>query len=233
VIKSSAIMPALVACLDKQDASHPPITFASPNLLELAQMHSIARSYPWDLTDRSGWWATIDNFSLGSAFRTDLEQLARRNVCNHSSTTGTLSFLIETGIAQMAINLLPCFQNIVVKCGERGVVVVLRISGEDIAKSGWVAERSNAESRYVVAHGKEELIVLQHFPPHVAEEEKFINVTGAGDTLVGTILASLVQDIDTFSSPTGLTNTIDAAQRSAVLTLQSPYAVSPLLSQRR
>jgi pseudouridylate synthase / pseudouridine kinase len=233
VIKSTAIIPVVTACLDNgNEGRHPPVTFASPNLSELAHMHAYAQSDPWSITARPDWWTTIDKFSLGSQFRTDLEQLARRNVSDQSLSKGTLSFLTEKGFAQMAINLLPFFRNIVIKCGDLGVVVALHISGHDITRSGWAKERSNIYGRYVVAHGRGELLVLQHFAPYVVEKDSIVNVTGVGDSLVGSILASLLQDPDAFSNPITLTETIDAAQRCAVLTLQSPYAVSPSLSKR-
>jgi pseudouridylate synthase / pseudouridine kinase len=233
VIKSTAIIPVANACLNNGDEGRrSPVSFASPNLSELAQMHAYAQSDPWNLTARPNWWSTIDKFSLGSEFRTDLEQLARRNVSDESLTKGTLSFLTEKGVAQMAINLLPLFQNIVIKCGGLGLVVALRISGRDITRSGWAKERSNAYGRYIVAHGKGELLVLQHFAPHVVEKGSIVNVTGAGDSLVGSILASLILHPDAFLNPMTLAKCIDDAQQSAVLTLQSPHAVSPSLSKR-
>jgi len=87
----------------------------------------------------------LGSFSPTSQFRMELDNLARFPASPHSSTTGTLSFLTEEGIAQMAINLLSFFQHLIIKCGERGVVVVMR---------------------YIVSSGSRNggIIVLQHFP---------------------------------------------------------------------
>lgn len=159
----------------------------------------------------------------------DLEQLAKRNVTDLDVSKGTLSFLIDQGVAQMAINLLPFFQHLIIKCGERGALCVMLISGEDAATSPWGRERSNPQSRYVVAQGdNKEIIVFQHFPGLAVEN--VTNVTGAGDSFVGAILASLSQNPKTFFNPKDLEQTITTAQQAAVLTLQSDLAVSPLLS---
>ena len=158
----------------------------------------------------------------------ELEHLARLPVSPHSKTAGTLSFLTEEGIAQMAINLLPFFQHLVIKCGDRGVVVVMRVS----CQTKWASERSNIHGRYIVSsgNGSGDIVVLQHFPANHLPQESISNVTGAGDTLVASVLASLVQNLNGFEDPESLRNIIEDAQAAAVLTLKSEYAVSPSLS---
>lgn len=141
---------------------------------------------------------------------------------------GSLSFLTEEGIAQMATNLLPFFQHLVIKCGERGVVVVMRVSRQ----TKWASEKSNVRERYIVSggSGSGDIVVLQHFPANLIPTESMVNVTGAGDTLVASILASLVQNPRGFEDPESLKKIMDDAQAAAALTLQSEFAVSPLLS---
>jgi len=56
------------------------------------------------------------------------------------------------------------------------------------------------------------------------------SVTGAGDSFVGTVLASLSRDLKVFYNPNNLEQVITSAQQAAILTLQSDLAVSPLLS---
>ena len=158
----------------------------------------------------------------------ELDHLARLPASPHSRTTGTLSFLTEEGIAQMAINLLPFFQHLIIKCGERGVVVVMRVSRQ----TKWTSERSNIHGRYIVSsgNGDGDMIVLQHFPANHLSPESIVNVTGAGDTLVASILASLVQGPRGFEDPESLKRIMGDAQAAAVLTLKSEYGVSPSLS---
>lgn len=74
-------------------------------------------------------------------------------------------------------------------------------------------------------------MVLKHFPAH--QIDQVVNVTGAGDSLVGSLLASLVSasaDANPFHDPLELSNAVERAQRAAVLSLQSPLAVSPMIS---
>lgn len=53
----------------------------------------------------------------------DMTQLARRRVRDdHTEGGGTLAFLVEEGIAQMAIALTPFFRNLFIKLGDRGLV---------------------------------------------------------------------------------------------------------------
>jgi len=84
-----------------------------------------------------------------------LDHLARLGASPHS--TGTLSFLIEEGIAQMAINL-PLFQHPVVKCGEGGVMLASH-------QTELESERGNIHERHLVSDGSEnrDIIVLQYF----------------------------------------------------------------------
>ncbi|KAG6912004.1 hypothetical protein DXG01_000252 [Tephrocybe rancida] len=221
-----AILPAVVASLNNP-RNQAPITFITPNTLEL--LHIFSRTESDGLTSHPTWWQTIDDLSLGAAFRQDLERLARLDASDEDPSGETLSFLVDQGIAQTAVKLLPFFQHLIIKCGEKGVLVVMRISNP--ATSAWVGMKSEISQRRIVAHGRSEesVVILQHFPP--LPVEKVVNVTGAGDTFVGALLAHLIQDPQTFLIPDALENAISISQRAAVMTLQSSLAVSPFLSE--
>ena len=192
-------------------------------------MYATAQSDLFELMDHQRWWSAIDSFNLGSSFRMELEHLARKGVSELPGSSETLSFLTDEGIATMAIHLLPFFQHLIIKCGDQGVLVAMCISAEDAPRSGWANARSNPRQRYVVAHGScGEILVLQHFPS--LPVELVANVTGAGDSFVGTLLATLANDPAALYHPTRLEDTITTAQKAAVLTLQSHSAVSPELS---
>jgi len=128
----------------------------------------------------------------------------------------------------MAINLLPFFRHLIIKCGERGVVVVMRVSRQ----TKWASERSNIHGRYIVSSGSGngDIVVLQHFPANHLPPESIVSVTGAGDTLVASVLAWLVEDPKGFEDPESLKRIVEDAQAAAALTLKSEYAVSPSLS---
>ncbi|KIK05462.1 hypothetical protein K443DRAFT_675024 [Laccaria amethystina LaAM-08-1] len=229
-IKSASILPAISSFLRRDNSDQPPITFFTPNLLELTHLYQATRSEEFDFMSHPSWWNVIDSLNLGSAFRTDLEQLARKPVDVDDSSKGTLSFLIDQGVAQMTVHLLPFFQHIFVKCGDRGVLVAMCIPEKDSLASAWARERSNSHKRYIVTHGKaKEIMVLQHFP--ALPIETVANVTGAGDSFVGALLASVAGEPGSMQHPKGLEEIVSLAQTAAITTLQSHFAVSPRLSE--
>ena len=126
----------------------------------------------------------------------------------------------------------PFFQHLVIKCGERGLISAFRISGEQAQSSAWANQSSNIYARQIVAHNRtgSSIVVFKHFPPIPVADEKIVNVTGAGDSLVGSMLATLSQAPDAFEKPETLDQLVARAQLAAVYTLQSEHAVSPRLS---
>lgn len=151
---------------------------------------------------------------LGSHFRLELEQLARRDACDSNPSRGTLSFLLDSGIAQMAVNLLPFIQHLVLKAGDKGLFTVFRISPTTAQQSRWVHERSNVRERQIIAQGLDGgMFVLKHYPANVLAANEVVNVTGAGDTLVGSVLASLVANPRTFEDPQALNKLAHEAQK--------------------
>lgn len=202
-----------------------PIAFMSPNVLELTQIYNTMDAM--GMMDTSSWWETIDQLGIGSQFRMELDVMARQKSSTHSAdSAGDSTFLVKLGIGQMAVKLLPFFRCLLIKCGERGALAVMRVLD---AEGVWGS--SSLADRRIVVHGKNsETVVVQYFPAMDVPEDTAIFSTGAGDTFVGALLASLIVDITALSSPTALKATIDFAQQAAVLTLGSPHPVSPLLS---
>ncbi|TDL28610.1 hypothetical protein BD410DRAFT_738109 [Rickenella mellea] len=233
VTKSANILPALLSLLKQTGPYRSPVTYASPNVNELAQMYRMSGSEQFNLfgdTD-SIWWSAINDLGLGSDWRADIEKLAKLSASPHSPDNGTLSFLAEEGVVQMAVNLLPFFQHLIIKCGRKGVVVVMRIPRQDVARSGWVNEESNPLERSVVWRGSGPggMVVLKHFPPHSLDKDSLVSDTGAGDSLVGVVCAHLVQNQLAFQRPADLHEIMTAGQQAALLSLQCPTAISPLL----
>ena len=160
------------------------------------------------------WWKVIDDMGLGSHFRLELEQLARRDACDVNPSKGSLAFLSDAGYAQMAINLLPFIQHLVLKAGDKGLFTIFRIPRATAQRSGWVHEKTNVRERQVVAHGRDGgIVVLKHYPANSLAPNEVVNVTGAGDTLVGSVLASLVQDPCAFHDPQALDRLAQEAQK--------------------
>lgn len=191
-----------------------PVAFASPNLIELAHLYRTASSEPLELTSHKHWWQIIDSMGLGSHFRMELEQLARLNACDSTPSKGSLSFLLDEGIAQMAVNLLPFFQHLVLKAGEKGLFTVFRIPSLAAQQSAWMHERSNIHERQVVAQGRDGgIVVLKHHPAVLLRPTDVVNVTGAGDSLVGVVLATLIQSPKAFHAPDSLAKLTARAQQ--------------------
>lgn len=189
------------------------MAFASPNLIELAHIYRTASSESLELTSHEHWWSVIDSMSLGSHFRMELEQLARLDACDSTLSKGTLAFLLDNGIAQMAVNLLPFFQHFILKAGEKGLFTVFRIPAVIAQQSAWAYERTNIRERQVVAQGRDgAIVVLKHYPANVLPVTDVVNVTGAGDSLVGAVLATLVQDPRAFHAPDSLAKLAARAQ---------------------
>ncbi|KAJ7932446.1 indigoidine synthase A-like protein [Mycena leptocephala] len=205
ITKSERILPALERYIRR--GSDAVVTFFTPNLLELKHVHDKAKEYG---LKTSSWW-TIDR--EGEVFRKDVAQLARREVDDQqmdAKNGHTLAFLVEEGVAQMATTLTPRFRHIFIKCGERGAVGVIRLSGEEARTSQWAGIPSNPDRRYVVARSisGDEILVLQHFPPHPTK----------------------VAQSRPLSSPEALERLVSTCQTAASLTLQTHASVSPLLS---
>ncbi|KAI8990513.1 indigoidine synthase A-like protein [Trametes punicea] len=233
VPKSTVIFPALAAALNTATVSRAPVTFATPNLLELAHLYEEACASPLELTAHPYWWKVVDDMGLGPNFRMELDQLSRRSAFNGEDVPpGNLSFLVDNGIAQMAINLLPFFQHLIIKCGDRGLIAAFRISGEQAQSSAWATHSSNIFARQIVARSNsgQSVVVFKHFPPIQVPKDKIVNVTGAGDSLVGSMLATLTRNPAAFEEPAALEQLVAQAQLAAVYTLQSERAVSPRLS---
>ncbi|KAI5898497.1 uncharacterized protein SCHCODRAFT_02612260 [Schizophyllum commune H4-8] len=227
--KSTAILSAAFDCLPPTGGVAP-VTFATPNLIELEHMYRTAvAGDPFDAMSHKGWWATLDTLALNDAFRMDIEQLSRQPAfdAGGDESLGKLTFLRERGVAQMAINLLPFFEHLIVKLGPRGALVAMRLD-DKMGTSGWANERSNPRGRYIVAHGRDSAkVVLMHFPALPAPG--IVNTTGAGDTFVGSFLSGIVVKPDATRDVDTLKMLINASQRAAVMTMQSQAAVSPLL----
>ena len=86
---------------------------------------------------------------------------------------------------------------------------------------------TNIKNRVVVSNGRTSTFMLKYFPAPPIEGD-IVNVTGAGDTLVGSLLASSMMVGSTlFEDGVKLASSIDRAQKAACATLMCEEAVSP------
>ena len=112
--KSTSILGALNDMGGDEDFHSSLVTFASPNQLELLQLFQEIRSSSLDLSNKPHWWSIMDDLALGEQYRSDLVLLSRQ-----VSTSQDFN-LFHSGIPHMAISLLPFFQHLFIKCGNKG-----------------------------------------------------------------------------------------------------------------
>lgn len=188
------------------------LSLATPNRFELASMHQAAQSS--GLFESEAWWTVIDAFGLSSAGSRD----------KFSGVLGP--DLVDQGVPQQIIQLLPFVPNIITKLGSRGSLLsmVLRRDDErltDPASAPYILSRSKYQSGEVGG------IYMRLFPPaEIVKQEDIVSVNGVGDTLLGVIIAGIVADTKAGKLPR-LERVLPIAQKAAVLTLQSSQAVAP------
>lgn len=86
-----------------------PIHFISPNRYELEALWSALHEQSDEV---DAWkWEAVEDACIGQEWRESLEKLAKQF---------KLKWLLDDGVALQMVNLLPFFQNIVLKCGEQG-----------------------------------------------------------------------------------------------------------------
>jgi pseudouridine-5'-phosphate glycosidase/pseudouridine kinase len=194
------------------------MTHISPNTLELDVLHDILSSPSISTSSSSAVpvavaeaasehaWAYINSLNLTADYRARLDAFLQ---------SAKLDWLREEGIVQKATGLLPYFGNMWIKSGARGVVRVAVLPDAEAGSSGSTSssatapvygmgdgvrptEGENGGNRMVyplsgVHPGKS--LVIAHYPAPVMRPEEIISTTGAGDSLVGGLVAGLVKGL--------------------------------------
>lgn len=184
------------------------LSLASPNSLELASMYAAAREA--GVFDRESWWQIIDRMGMSS--------LGSRN----KLTAITNSALVDEGVPQQSIQLLPFIPTIVTKLGERGVLLTELLQPDDKRLT------SSASAPYILSHSAHDKkvggVFMRLFAPiETVPQDQILSVNGVGDTFLGVLVAGLVRN-------RSVEAIIDVAQKGSVLTLKSKEAVSPDIS---
>ena len=209
VMKSRRIFPAKHPGLTTVPNNS--ISLATPNALELASMHEAATVA--GLFEREDWWHTIDSIGLPSSGSRD--KLV-------SLTTGAL---VDQGIPQQSIRLLPFIPSILTTLGQRGVLMTQMLRPGDNrltspTSAPYILSRSTDGSDFVGG------VYMRLFPPvERVQNHDIISVNGVGDTFLGVIIAGLVKE-----KPKDLEELVNLAQKGSVMTLKSDEAVSPQIS---
>jgi pseudouridine-5'-phosphate glycosidase/pseudouridine kinase len=189
------------------------VSLAAPNEFELAAMYAAARDK--GLFDSAGWWRIIDAMGMSSSGSRD------RLVAMTSAA------LVDAGIPQQTIQLLPFLPCIITKLGARGALLT------QLLRPGDARLTAPEYSPYILSRAPptDDLIggvYMRLFPP-AAElaDGAIISVNGAGDTLLGAVISGLA------SGQERVENIMPLAQEASLLTLKSAGGVSQNLAQLR
>lgn len=206
------------------------IELVTPTADELDQMfQSFSQRDLFD--DYDHWFPVVDSLGINSQFRDRMEVLAAKNL--------DMKYLLENGILQQSFQLLPYIPNILVKLGARGCVLV-KLSGSvtDYRSVPTTSQFLPAFTMFSegreIDEGKKLGVVVQHFPvPPANENLDIVDVTGAGDSLLGYLAASLANvdwlgcEIDSLEQEWGKWENIHKSQLASGKSLASHGAVSP------
>lgn len=166
--------------------------------------------------DYDGWFPVLDALGIDSAFRERLSALATKDT--------VMATLLRQGSLQQAFQLLPYIPNILLKLGAQGCVLI-RLS-TDVTSYKSVPTTSPYKPAYMIASsgkdlddGKKMGVVVQHFAiPGENQNLEVVDVTGAGDTLLGSLSSNLIyndwlgSDLESLEQEWGLWESIYKAQ---------------------
>lgn len=194
---------------------NPTINLSTPNALELSAMHSAARSA--GLFDREDWWAVIDALGIPST--------GARVAFAQAAT----SALVDAGVPQQSVQLLPFIPSLAVKLGAQGVLLTQllpagdeRLHRRDYAP--YILSRCSNGSEDSLGVGG---VYMRLFgAAEAVPEGEVVSVNGVGDTFLGALIAGLAGREAAVVGKMRVEDFVDVAQRAAVLTLKSPEAVS-------
>jgi pseudouridylate synthase / pseudouridine kinase len=211
------------------------ISLATPNIFELEMMYQTAQKMGF--FESREWWDVVNSFEMSSAGSRD-RLVSITNVK-----------LVDRGIPQQTIQLLPYIPNLVVKLGEQGCLLAYLLRRGDPSLSSpdaapYILGRATSDQGVIGG------VYMRLFPPaEVVPQEVIVNVNGVGDTMLGVLMAGLAKseaswtmgkmpkrtsattvgasDEELSSRPARLEELIPVAQQAAVFTLKSAAAVSP------
>lgn len=187
------------------------LNLATPNQFELQAMHTAAREHGY--FESQQWWNVIDSFGLTSS------------TTREKFTAITSAELVDQGVPQQCMQMLPYIPSIVTKLGPQGCLLTQIIRDDDPRL------RDPEHSQYMITRCLDSEVAdvggvyMRLFSPASrVPDEDIVSVNGIGDTMLGTIMAALAKGYT-------LETAIPIAQEASVLSLKSAEAVSPEVRQ--
>lgn len=203
-----------------------PIKLITPTINELSEIHSSFVNNG-KFEDIDNWFNILDSIGA-SEIREQLIYLSNKHPI--------ITQYIQRGVFQQAFQLLPYFPNILIKDGANGVLLI------EICKDGERARKYISKSynkisandfTLVSKGGRHNLaITIQHYKALAIDNKSIVNVTGAGDCLVGSLLAQISNNekmskaLDTFEDDILREELIMTAQKIAVSSLMHDGSVN-------
>ena len=190
------------------------INLTTPNSLELSSMHDAASDA--GLFEREDWWRTINSIGLSN--------LGSRE----KFVSVTNKALVDQGVPQQSVRLLPFIPCILTTLGEHGVLMTQMLQpGDDRLTSSdaapYILSRSTDGNNVIGG------VYMRLFPPvEKVSSDTIVSVNGVGDTFLGVLIAGLTRE-----QPKSIVDLVDIAQRGSVMTLKSKESVSPEISTLR
>ncbi|CAG8383352.1 unnamed protein product [Penicillium salamii] len=185
------------------------ISLACPNRLELTAMYTAAREAL--LFESTGWWHVIDSMNLSPAG-------SRQRLVALTSPE-----LVDEGIPQQTLQLLPFIPCIVTKLGGAGALVTQLLPPGD-------PRLTDPESApYIISRVPPNTdvpfggVYMRLFSPaSILGEDDIVSVNAAGDTLLGVLVAGLAKQ----GRSARIEDIVPIAQEASRKTLASAGGVS-------
>jgi len=180
----------------------------SPNEDELTALWEAA-SEPGGLFDSPKWRSYIDHLEIpySDTYRKILER-------------ATSPELVDKGIPQKCIQLLPLFRCIHVKLGANGVVTAVNLHNAKALEK--IKDKRNIIARPEGPSAVAGVFIQHKKPDQVLSAQEIVSVNGAGDTFLGALAAARTYKMNqSLSMPS-----IQFAQAAARATLKSRESVS-------
>lgn len=164
------------------------VDMITPTVAELETIYSSFDS-SCKFDDLDHWFPLLDALGIDSQFRNKLDTLSNRHK--------VLKLLLERGNLQQAFQILPYIPNILIKLGDKGLVAVSLSTSIGDYKS--IPTTSPYKPEFIITSQGQTTesgqmgVVIKYFPiPKENEKLEIVNVTGAGDSLLGYLAATLV-----------------------------------------
>lgn len=192
------------------------LDIATPNYLELMSMYE-EFSFA-DKFDIHNWFPIIDQLPLGDA-------VSRMKLDVFSRSHPALADVVQSGLVQASVQLLPYIPNLFVTSGANGIISFQLIENLKDRTGGVLG---GPHSVYIMSKNKPFGILIQHFPvTHPVAEEDARSVNGIGDTFCGALASQLAEKRFLLRDDgPEKKEMIDRAMHAASLSLQTYQAVS-------